>query len=112
MAEHTLRPTFATPKTRAAERALRRKIEAAVDRLLDALDRLDGDTDAEPDADGEPSLAQVGQRFLGGEDDREADDDGRDTEAEPTLGAPENHERRASAWGRGSRQDGEAEPWL
>jgi hypothetical protein len=40
-----------------ARQRLQRKLEAAIDLLILALDRLDGDADLEPGADLEPSLS-------------------------------------------------------
>lgn len=66
------------------------------ERLIAMLDTLDGDTDLEPDADAEPSLAGFGLDPSGG-DDRELDDaddeaggdDEPDTDAErETWGEP------------------------
>lgn len=37
--------------------SFRRQVEAAIERLIDLLDRLDVDPDLEPDNDNEPSLA-------------------------------------------------------
>ena len=34
----------------------RRRIEAAIEALIDVLDTMDGDTDLEPDADHEPGI--------------------------------------------------------
>lgn len=41
----------------ASRHALRVKLTALIDRLIDALDAIDGDPDLEPDGSAEPSLA-------------------------------------------------------
>ena len=51
--------------------ALRRELEATIDRLIAALNALDADPDLEPDADGEPSLGWSPTMALGTADDLE-----------------------------------------
>lgn len=73
---------------------LRARVGAAIEALVDILDRLEPDPDLEADNDDEPSLGwcdgAYGRRY-GGTDDREAEDehdeDGGDSE--PSLGAPD-----------------------
>ncbi|WP_024281210.1 hypothetical protein [Xanthobacter sp. 126] len=73
---------------------LRACLGAAIEALVDILDRLEPEPDLEPDNDDEPSLGWCNgaptSRY-GGDDDREAEDehdeDGGDRE--PSLGAPE-----------------------
>lgn len=115
--------------------ALRSRIEAAVDRLIAALDTLDDDPDLEPsvgqapggevdaeadDSDDEPSLGS-NEGGSGGtrwghagcghwEVDRELDP----SELEPSLAAAENHpDGRAGSYGRGIRRgrDGDQRGW-
>lgn len=78
---------------------LRARVGAAIEALVDILDRLEPDPDLEADNDDEPSLGwcdgAYGRRY-GGTDDREAEDehdeDGGDSE--PSLGAPERTQFR------------------
>jgi hypothetical protein len=77
-----------------ADRALRRRMERAVESLIALLDTLDPDPDFE---DSDPP-----------EDDGLDEDDG--TENEPTLGAPEQDRfDRQLSWAKGSTRDGDAE---
>ncbi len=66
----------------AEKRAIRSTAAAEVERLLDLLDRLDGDPDLEPDGDDEPTLALTGVAMLNPFDPV----NGMDGEIEPTLG--------------------------
>ena len=72
----------------ATKNAFRREVAAEVERLLDILDRLDGDPGLEDGADDEPSLGftrpGAGSSYDPG-DDRELDT----ADDEPSLGAPE-----------------------
>lgn len=79
-------------------RALRRRMEAAIDVLLATLDALDGESDLEPANDDEPSLGwpRVGRGAAGREDGpaTDAGDDDREYDGaddEPSLAATENH---------------------
>lgn len=119
-----------------ARHKLRRKVEAAVDRLLAILDDLDGDPDAEPLL-GSPELAAEcrchvwtpdGARMValmwgrGANDDREEENEQGDdldrgeadpSDHEPSLGAAENHHDQRH-WAAGDRRDredgGDTEP--
>ena len=53
---------------------LRRRLADAAERIIAALDALDGDADAEPDADSEPSLGWTKTMAWGTTDDRECPD--------------------------------------
>ena len=96
-----------------ARRQLRRKVEAAVDRLLAILDDLDGDPEAEPWLGTTEANVITPQWPRGTADDREQDagdsaeieDEHGDTaDLEPSLGAPENpHDQRR--WAAGGRSD-------
>jgi hypothetical protein len=67
---------------------LRAKLERVIDRLIVALDHIDGDPDLEPSGDDEPSLSGVTFATTGGSDDREdgCDDEGFDCDLEPEDG--------------------------
>ncbi|MBX9614908.1 MAG: hypothetical protein K2X25_04895 [Caulobacteraceae bacterium] len=79
---------------------LRAKLETVIDRLIVALDGIDGDpdlepggddepdSDREPASDDEPSLSGVTFATTGGSDDREdgCDDEGFDCDREPEEG--------------------------
>lgn len=67
---------------------LRAKLESVIDRLIVALDGIDGDPDVEPASDDEPSLSGVTFATTGGSDDREdgCDDEGFDCDREPEEG--------------------------
>ena len=101
-----LRPVIIrTPQERRALSRLRRKMEKSVEHILAVLDELAGDPDLEDGGDdedgqdGEPDLGwtattrQQGQNWQGGGHlanfchDNELDT----ADAEPSLGAPENH---------------------
>lgn len=77
---------------------LRRKLERVIDKLIDALDTLDGDPDLEDGADDEPSLSAAVPRadrsgsqdawIQGPDDDREdqCEDEGEHDGREPEDG--------------------------
>jgi len=67
---------------------LRAKLESVIDRLIVALDGIDGDPDLELGGDDEPSLSGVTFSSTGGSDDREdgCDDEGFDCDREPEEG--------------------------
>ena len=87
---------------------IRRKLERVIDKLMTALDAIDGDADLEDTGDDEPSLsaplpyASISQSLWadGGEDDRE--DDGAD--AEPSLGSTEGQADQ-TRWASGGHAD-------
>lgn len=88
--------------------ALRERIEAAIEGLLDLLDALDGDVDAEPDEDDEPTLGFPESRAWSccghSQDDCEEDD----CDAEPSLGSLEGYEPgNQEHWAHSSGSDGE-----
>ncbi|HWJ74680.1 MAG TPA: hypothetical protein VNX29_16075 [Kaistia sp.] len=91
------RPSFVRSFELVETGTLRRRMQAAVDALIEALDALDGDADLEPANDDEPSLGWPGvghgaagrldgPAYDSGDDDREFDDaddeDGGDAESD------------------------------
>lgn len=100
-----------------ARRQLRRKVEAAVDRLLAILDDLDGDPEAEPWLGATEANVITPQWPRGSTDDREEDagdapeieDEHADhADLEPSLGAAENPHDQLR-WAAGACDDSEEE---
>jgi hypothetical protein len=73
------RPSFVRTFEMIETEALRRRMEAAIETMIAALDALDGDTDSEPATDDEPSLGWLPDcstlKAYGVGDDREQGDD-------------------------------------
>ncbi|MGE6739667.1 hypothetical protein ACQKGC_05265 [Allorhizobium pseudoryzae] len=77
--------------------ALRREIEATVERLIAILDMFDGDEDLEDDASGEPWLGWTDMearypRFHSGDDREDEDEHGGDILDEPHDGGEDDEE--------------------
>lgn len=113
----TVAPPMQRRKLRKVDAAMRRRIERAIERMIQALDAFDAPTedledvgDDEPDDDGEPSLGwtEMEARFgckpmHAGTVDLEDEHDGREPQGdrEPSLGSVAVHE---SSWQTGWAQ--------
>jgi hypothetical protein len=76
-----VRVTRFVPDRSAEAITLRDRVERVVEALIDLLDAIDGDTEAERDADDDALIAKNGDGLLG---------DADDAEEETDLGAPED----------------------
>jgi hypothetical protein len=76
-----VRVTRFVPDRSAEALTLRGRVERVVEALIDLLDAIDGDTEAERDADDDSLIAKNGDGLLG---------DADDAEDEMDLGAPED----------------------